>query len=107
MAIKGIIISALVVTIWVHQMVSEDCNHYGSMMVKQVDGSYMVEFSGTFTLLVCSKSKVSHREVWTDYPEKGGKFLYSVEKMDQLLENIEHRVKEQGKESIESMGAEP
>jgi len=100
---KNLIIVLLFVTIWVHQWVPEDCNGAGPFLTKQEDGSYMRGYGGWVTSMACSSTKHSHREVWTDYPDKGGKYLYSVETMDQLLENMEHRSKQQMQESIESM----
>jgi len=100
---KHLIVVLIFVTIWVHRMVPEDCNGVGPFMSKQADGSYMREYSGMVTAMSCGSTKHSHREVWTDYPDKGGEYLYSVEKMDQLLENLEHRSKALTRESIESM----
>ena len=53
-----------------------------SLVVKQSDGSYQRYTPDTVHLVhlnMCWTEGGKHYEVWTDYPEKGGKFIRVIE----------------------------
>ena len=46
---------------------------------KNIDGTYSRGESRMITLQFCWDKEVEWQEEWTDYPEKGGKFIRRVE----------------------------
>uniref|UniRef100_A0A6M3M3I3 Uncharacterized protein n=1 Tax=viral metagenome TaxID=1070528 RepID=A0A6M3M3I3_9ZZZZ len=55
------------------------CPQPPSLFVKAEDGSYIQNGTTMTTLQSCWGKATSWQEEWTDYPEKGGKFIRRVE----------------------------
>lgn len=53
------------------------CPQPEPVMIKNPDGSYSKPWPNTITLQMCWEARV-WKEVWTDLPEKGGKFVSDV-----------------------------
>ncbi len=55
------------------------CPTPGPIITRNTDGTYTRAYPNFTTLAICYSSPATHREEWTDLPEKGGTFIRSIE----------------------------
>jgi hypothetical protein len=71
---------ALTVIITVnHPSYPTACPSPGPTMIRQMDGSYIKSYPSMTTLAACYSKEISVQEEWTDYPEKGGTFIRTIQ----------------------------